>query len=293
MLGATEIAVVADTLRDRGIPVIDTNLAYAEYALSHDARSRQRTFKIGIVGGVGPAATVDFMDKIVRNTDARCDQDHIKLIVEHNPQIPDRTANLVADGDDPTIAIYSACKRLEANDADLIAIPCNTAHAYIERIQPYLSVPIVNMLAETVSYISEHFGNRGRVGLLATTGTVASRVYHTAAQGARFDLIVPDADHQEMVMSCIYGEHGIKAGHVDDECKAPLMRAMAHLVERGATVIILGCTELPLVMTQTADFQIAGTSVAILDPTEILARRCVAWSKAYRLPPGGPVFINK
>lgn len=278
--GATELAVVSDALQRRGVPIIDTNQVYADYALSHELAEHPREFKIGIIGGVGPAATVDFMEKIIRNTEARRDQDHIKLIVEHNPKIPDRTANLIGDGEDPTIAIYSACKRLEANDADLIAIPCNTAHAYVERIQPFLGIPIVNMLFETVSHIRKHYGDRTRVGLLATSGTVASGVYHEAAAGAHFELLVPDHEHQQKLMHAIYGERGVKAGFLEGECKEDFMQAFTHLVERGATVIILGCTELPLLQSATTDFAIAGKSVVVLDPTDILARRCISYRKS-------------
>lgn len=277
--GATEIAVVTDALRTLGIPIVDTNTVYAEYAFTQGARHRPRQFRVGVIGGVGPAATVDFMHKIVQGTEARCDQDHIKLIVEHNPQIPDRTAHLIADGEDPTVALYSACKRLEANDADVIAIPCNTAHAFVDRIQPYLSVPILNMLHETVSHISRHLPAAKTVGLLATTGTVRSRVYHDAAKDAPFELIVPDTLHQEAVMRAIYGDRGVKAGHLDGECRADLIRALRHLVARGAEAVVLGCTELPLILPATPDLSVDGRHVAVLDPTEILARRCVQLSK--------------
>lgn len=219
------------------------------------------------------------MQKIVRNTDAQRDQDHIKLIIEHNPGIPDRTANLIGDGEDPTIALYAACKRLEANEADLIAIPCNTAHAYVQRIQPHLSIPILNMLHETVSHIVRRHGGCKRVGLLATSGTVASRVYHDAAKGSGFELLVPDEMHQDLVMQAIYGERGVKAGHVEGECRQQLTAAMEHLVGRGAEVLILGCTELPLLQAQDPALRVGGREVAVLDPTEILAKRCVYFSR--------------
>lgn len=277
--GTTEIAIVADSLRTQGVPIVDTNQAYADFALMHDSGRLPRPFKVGIVGGVGPAATVDFMQKIVRNTDAQRDQDHIKLIIEHNPGIPDRTANLIGDGEDPTIALYAACKRLEANEADLIAIPCNTAHAYVQRIQPHLSIPILNMLHETVSHIVRRHGGCKRVGLLATSGTVASRVYHDAAKGSGFELLVPDEMHQDLVMQAIYGERGVKAGHVEGECRQQLTAAMEHLVGRGAEVLILGCTELPLLQAQDPALRVGGREVAVLDPTEILAKRCVYFSR--------------
>lgn len=273
--GATDVAIVADLLRSRGIPIVDTNQVYVEYALRNEQAPQPRTFKIGVVGGVGPAATVDFMDKIIQNTHAVRDQDHIKIMVEHNPKIPDRTANLIADGEDPIIALYSACKRLEENEAALIAIPCNTAHAYVKRIQAHLSIPIVNMLEETVSYIREHFPLPAKVGLLATSGTIASRVYHDAAVDQGFELITPDGTHQGKVMNAIYGPLGIKAGHTGGVSRQDLLDALAHLVEQGASVVILGCTELPLVLQQDPAFAIAGRTVALLDPTTILAQACV------------------
>jgi aspartate racemase len=273
--GSSEIAVFAEALCALGLPVLDSHQVYVDHALSSRDQLPRPVFKLGVIGGIGPAATVDFMQKVIRNTSAECDQDHIRLIVDHNPQIPDRTANLVGQGRDPTLALYSACKRLEANGAALIVMPCNTAHAYVPRLQPGLSVPIVNMLHETVRHIRQHCAGHATVGLLATTGTVISRVYHDAARDADFDLIVPDARHQTMVMDAIYGEQGVKAGFVDGPCKDALLQAMSHLAERGATVVILGCTELPLLLPEHRAFDIGGRRVVMLDPTAILARRCV------------------
>ncbi|MES2349599.1 MAG: amino acid racemase, partial [Pseudomonadota bacterium] len=278
--GATEIAMVSNLLRAAGMPVMDSNQAYVDYALEMRQPRPRRSFKLGIVGGVGPAATVDFMEKIISNTAARRDQDHVKLIVEHNPQIPDRTANLIGEGEDPTLAIYAACKRLEANQADLIAIPCNTAHAYIERIRGQVEVPIINMLQETVSHISRHHAGERIVGLLATDGTVGSRVYHEAAAGAPFELLVPDNAHQALVMRAIYGKYGVKAGYLEGQCRQDLIQALEHLLDAGASVVILGCTELPLLLQENSAFQLGDRSVALLDPTAILARRCVAIAKA-------------
>ena len=274
--GFTEIPIVIDTLSERGLPVIDVNQVYVRHAVDFSGTAASRPFKIGVVGGVGPAATVDFMNKIVRNTPARRDQEHIKVVVEQNPQIPDRTENLIGAGADPTVALYATCKKLEADEADLIAIPCNTAHAFVERIQPYLSIPIINMLFETAEYIRKHFPQCRSIGLLATSGTIRSRVYHDIVETAGLELLVPDEMHQAQVMNSIYGEKGVKAGFTEGECKDDLLAALAHLVERGAQVAILGCTELPLMLVQSNDFTVAGKSVVLLDPTEILARKCVS-----------------
>lgn len=274
--GNSEIAALARALAQRGLPIIDTHQVYVDFTLAHEDVAPERGFKLGIVGGIGPAATVDFMQKIVRNTTAERDQDHIRLIVDHNPKIPDRTANLIADGSDPTLALYSACKRLEASGASAIAIPCNTAHAYVDRIQASLSIPIVNMLSETIRHITLHYPGHTRVGLLATLGTISSGVYHEAARESAFDLLVPDAEHQSLVMEAIYGSQGVKAGFAEGQCKHALLNALEHLVDRGASVAILGCTELPLVLPEHSAFEIAGKTVVLLDPTAILARSCVA-----------------
>ncbi|HNX30231.1 MAG TPA: amino acid racemase [Holophaga sp.] len=274
--GFTEIPVVLASLGDVGVPVIDCNLAYVQYALDMEFTQAEKIRKVGVVGGVGPAATVNFLDKIVRNTPARTDQEHIKLVVEQNPQIPDRTANLVADGADPTLALYAACKKLESADADMIAIPCNTAHAFVERIQPHLRIPIVNMLFETIQYIQRHHPEAKEVGLLATDGTVKSRIYQEIAEQHGLHLSTPDEPYQRRVMEAIYGASGVKSGFTTGKCEEDLRAALEHLVrDKGATVAILGCTELPLIMAQSDDCLVAGRHVAVVDPTEILARKCV------------------
>jgi aspartate racemase len=269
------LSVLVESLQAQGFPAVDAWQIQAEYAALVQRRT-SRPFKIGIVGGVGPAATVDFFDKIVRNTPARRDQEHFKLIVEQNPQIPDRSAHLLKGEADPTIALYAACKRLEADGASLVAIPCNTAHAFVGRIQPFLSIPIVNMLRETAEHIRRKYGESSKVGLLATSGTVESRVYHDVIVPAGFELIVPDAKNQERVMNAIYGPKGVKAGFTEGKCADELRAALVSLARRGAEVIILGCTELPLLLARSDAFPVDGKTVAVLDPTDILARKCIS-----------------
>ena len=278
--GFTELSLVLPALASRvACPILDANQCYVEHALTEPIRRPRKAFKIGVVGGVGPLATVDFMGKVVRLTEARRDQDHIKMIVEQNPQIPDRTEHLVHGGTDPTIALFATCKKLEAADADLIAIPCNTAHAFVERIQPHLRIPVLNMLDETMAQVGDRFPGR-TVGLLATSGTVQSGVYAAAAERAGIPMIVPDAAHQVRVMEAIYGPRGVKAGYTEGPCRDDLLAAVRHLAERGAQVAILGCTELPLVLEQDEHFAIADHSIALLDPTMLLAAACVRHARA-------------
>jgi aspartate racemase len=272
--------VLIDTLQPRfDVPFLDTNQAYAELAIAFEGARRSNAFKIGVVGGVGPAATVDFIDKVVKRTEATRDQEHIKMVVEQNPQIPDRTANLIGDGEDPTIPLYATCQRLEAADgADAIAIPCNTAHAFVERIQKHLSIPIINMLSETVAHIRSAYPDAMRVGLLATHGTVQSGVYQDIIEDVGLSLVTPDAPIQQLVMNAIYGEAGVKAGFTEGQCQEDLYTAIAHLRDKGAEAVILGCTELPLI-APTPEIAAREGFPILLDPTAILALKCVALAR--------------
>jgi len=224
---------------------------------------------LGIVGGLGPSATVDFMDKLIRFTPAARDQDHIRMIVDHDPTIPDRTANLLGEGPDPTPSLDTACKRLEAYGADLIAIPCNTAHAFIKNIQRELSIPIINMLLETAQTIEDQHAGVKTIGLLATRGTLKSRIYHDLIEQTGRSPVVPDDEHQGLLMNAIYG---VKAGHVDGIHLEEFRQVLTHIINAGAELVILGCTELPLL---SARIEIDSVSLPVLDPGEILARKCV------------------
>lgn len=277
----TEISLIADQLRQRGISLIDTNQVYADYALDNGTPAPEKKFKLGILGGVGPSATVDFMNKVIQNTPASKDQDHIKMVVEQNPQIPDRTANLIRQETDPTVAMFSTCKKLEAEGAHAIAIPCNTAHAYVKSIQEHLSIPIINMLSTTAIHIAVHFGTEAVVGLLATSGTIQSRVYHEVLTASGLDVLTPDEQHQDLVMESIYGEQGVKAGFTQGRSKECILKAIEYLKDNGAQVIVLGCTELPLLFPEQTEITVKESVIPLVDPTVILAKKIVLLAKEF------------
>jgi aspartate racemase len=274
--GMTELALVAAEIGPLSAPIVDPHRAYAHYLVSERFAPVERPFKLGVVGGVGPAATVDFLHKVVRSTPARRDQDHLRLLVEQNPQIPDRTEHLVGEGMDPTLALYATCRKLQAGEADLIAIPCNTAHAFVEEIQSHLDVPIINMLTVTVSHVREAFPALRKVGLLATTGTIASGVYRKELEEHGLEEVVPHPDLQARVMEAIYGPRGVKAGFTSGQCLDDIGAAIDDLVAQGVEIVILGCTELPLLFPRSELISGSGQRVTLVDPTEILAKRCVS-----------------
>jgi aspartate racemase len=274
--GLSELALVLQEIGPLDVPIVNPHRAYAQHIVSQRYVPIQRPFKLGVVGGVGPAATVDFLQKIVRSTPARRDQDHLRLLVEQNPQIPDRTEYLVGQGTDPTLALYATCKKLQAGEADLIAIPCNTAHAFVAEIQPHLGIPIMNMLTVTACHVRESFPQLRKVGLLATTGTIASGVYHRALEDCGLEAIVPPPAMQSRVMDAIYGPQGVKAGFTEGPCLDDIGAVINDLIAQGIEVIVLGCTELPLLFPQSQWISSSGQVVALIDPTEILAKRCVS-----------------
>ena len=271
----TEISLLTNQLWKREIPIIDVNEIYANFALANENKQYSKPFKLGIVGGVGPSATVDFMNKVIQNTAANKDQDHIKMVVEQNPQIPDRTANLVDNQTDPTIALFSTCKKLEAAGSDVIVIPCNTAHAFVKEIQKHLSILIVNMITTTAEYILKHFGKETKVGLLATTGTIQSRVYYDVLTEFGLKVIVPDEPNQNYVMESIYGRLGIKAGYTEGICEEHIQKGVNYLIKNNADVIILGCTEIPLLFPKTKELKSEGKNIELIDPTLVLAKKIV------------------
>ena len=247
-----------------------------DYAVSKTWQRLPKPFKVGMIGGLGPAATVDLYDKITRFTPAKTDQEHIKVVVEQNPQIADRTACLLHGGDDPTLALYECAKRLEQDDCDALIVPCNTAHAFVPFIERHVKIPFINMQQVTMEEIQRKLGEKARIGLLATSGTIQTGIYAQKAKVMGLPMFTPDEAHQARVMAAIYGPQGAKAGFTDGVCRDDLVSAAEYLVKTyDCNCLILGCTELPLILDEDDHFPVAGKEVCVVDPTAVLARKVV------------------
>jgi len=222
---------------------------------------------IGILGGMGPEATADLFMKIIRSTPAQKDQDHIRVVIDSNPLIPDRTAFSSGKGEDPRPLLVATAKNLERMGASFIAIPCNTAHYFHKDIQDQVGIPVLHIMEEVAQYLSakRESGRVNRAGLLASTGTVKTHLYETALARKGIETLVPDPGDQERVMVAIYL---VKAGKLD-EARGIVLEEGRHLIEKGADVIIAGCTEIPLVLKD------GDLSVRVLDATMVLAEACV------------------
>lgn len=219
---------------------------------------------IGVIGGMGPLATVDIFRKIVLHTKAETDQEHLRVLIDNNTAIPDRTEALLHGGGDPAPEMARSARLLEQMGAGLLVIPCNTAHNFYGAVQGAVGIPVLHMLKLTARDLSRA-GVR-RAGLLATDGTVQTGAYQEAFAGTGIDLLTPDSSGQQSIMDMVY--RGVKAGNLHFDISGA-RRAMEDLLDRGAETLILGCTELPLA------FALYHMVYPAVDPTLVLALEAI------------------
>lgn len=221
---------------------------------------------IGILGGMGPLATADLFRKIVLLTAAACDNDHIRVYIDDNASIPDRTAAILGGGADPMPAMTDSLRKLEACGADCIIMPCNTAHYFLPRLQALTHVPFLSMLESTARACRVRFPGK-TAAVLATKGTLAAGLYQRALEAESVPFLIPGGAEQDALMRVIY--NGVKAGSPPDAYRVDMMSVLKALAGRGADYFILGCTELPLAS------QALALDEPTVDPTAELAKAAI------------------
>ena len=252
----------------------------ATQAKPHNGRSEGATSTdpkgvVGVLGGMGPLATVDFMRKMLDATPAACDQEHVPVVVSSIPQIPDRTAAFRGQGISPLDAMVASGRRLVAAGAGLVVVPCNTAHLWFDDVQEALGLPMLHLVDSAIADVLSQTDAGAKVGLLATDATLASGLYlnRHPPGGRHVAWLLPTASEVSELVTP--GIAAVKSGDLKLG-RQLLARAALALRERGAAALVLGCTEIPLVL----DTESAG--LAVVDATAALARRAVAWSLAQR-----------
>lgn len=223
---------------------------------------------LGVLGGMGPAATLDFLARLQAYTPATRDQDHIRVLMDLNPQVPDR--NVQGSGAGPVLAEMAG--GLAGGGAEVLAMPCNTAHAHADLIVRASGLPLIDMIGGAAKAAADT-GAR-RVGVLGTKGALKLYREYLAAQG--LGLVALPADRQEAFMALLYR---IKAGEISREARAEMAGLARELVAEGAETLIAGCTEAPLVLGP------ADTQAPLIDAGDLLARRCVAVCLEHEPPP--------
>ena len=225
---------------------------------------------IGVIGGLGPAATLDFCSRLMALTDAKSDQDHLHVLVDNNPKTPNRNDALLRNGNSPESSLVKSALRLESAGAEFLVMPCNTAHAWADPIRQACNIPLVHMVEEVTRFISDNYPDVSKAGLLAADGCVKANLYPELFKALNIVCLLPDEQGQEQLMATIYD---IKSGLSANQTKPDLMRAIDAHIEDGAEIIIAGCTEVPLVINQQ------DCPIPFIDSTEVLANACVHYAQ--------------
>ncbi|MCR3955374.1 MAG: amino acid racemase [Gudongella sp.] len=224
---------------------------------------------IGIIGGMGPLATVKLFEKIVLYTRADVDQDHPHTIIDSNTRIPDRTRYILQGGESPLVELKKSAVRLQEAGSDFLVMPCNTAHYFYDEIRDSVDIPFIDMIRETVNTIKKDFPDT-KVGLLSTTGTISSGVYGNELNKQGIEYVTPSEAHQDAVMELIYN---IKMGKLDNDLTA-FRSAIGDLEAQGAKAVIMGCTELSV----ANDLYNLPNVVNYVDALQVLAKEAIIQS---------------
>jgi len=227
----------------------------------------------GVMGGMGPDATVDFMAKVIALTDSGRDQDHVHMIVDHDPTVPNRQEAIRGEDSDVADRLAAMARRLQDAGADFLVMVCNTAHVFVDTIREASSIPFISIVDESVREIEILCPSAQKVGLMATDGCIDTGIYQQAVAASGRQALVPDSDEMARLMDLI---HAVKAGDKSAKITQGMESVANRLVEKGADVLIAGCTEIPIV------FEGRNFPVPVVASTNVLAQRTVELAKGVR-----------
>jgi aspartate racemase len=232
-------------------------------------RAARKAKTIGILGGMGPEATAHFFRLVIENTAAGRDQDHASVLIWNDPSVPARTDAILGKGLSPLPSLLRGARLLQAAGSGLIVMPCVTAHHWAAEIAAECRVPFVHLLGEAVRAALKEMPGLKRAGLIASSGTVASKLWPRAFGKRGVEILTPGPREQEDVMEAIFGPEGIKAGFTSGRPRTAILRIARRLVRQGAEAVIAGCTEIPLVLRE------GDLTVPLIEPLAIAARACL------------------
>ena len=227
------------------------------------------TRTVGVIGGMGPLATLDFFNRVLKRTRAFREQDHLRLIIDNNPKLPDRNAFTRGEGPSPGPALAVCAKGLEAAGADFVVMACNTAHAWEDDIRGAINVPFLSMVKETAGVVADL--RPAAAGVMAVDACLSAGLYQDALKAAGVTPVLLNPDSQKSFMGLVYR---IKSGDTGEMVKRAMTTLARKLESQGAEVIIAGCTEIPIVLT--AD-DIEGE---LVNSTDVLVERTILFAGA-------------
>lgn len=224
---------------------------------------------MGIIGGMGPEATIDLMQRILRLTPALDDIDHIRCIVDNNPKVPSRIKAIIeGDGEDPGPCMADMARRLESWGADFLAISCNTAHYYYEAVADAVKIPVINLIDLVVSHVKTTNPGCLKIGVLASTAILMTGLYEKRFHDVGIEVVYPAPEFQERLFKVI---KDIKTGNTSVEVVKKYEEICEHLNCAGVKSVIIACTELSVI---SCDFPFE-----FIDAAEILAQKIVNTAK--------------
>ncbi len=227
---------------------------------------------VGVLGGLGPAATLDFFAKVLAATPAVRDQEHLHLILDVDPGVPDRNDAVAGRGPSPAPELAAMARRLEGAGADFLVMVCNAAHAFQDAIEEAVTVPFVSIVDETVQATLASRPEVRCVGVLAAEGALDAGLYQRAFAAHDVVVVVPEGEDRDVFMELMYA---IKAGDTGDTVRAGMLRLARLLAEAGAQVLVAGCTEVPLVLSQEV-LDAEGLGLPLVNSTDVLVASTVA-----------------
>ena len=227
---------------------------------------------VGILGGMGPEATVDLMNRVIKATTAKDDIDHIRMLVDNNPKVPSRIRALIEKtGESPLGCLQDMARRLEKWGVDFLAIPCNTAHYYHRGVQQAVSIPLLDMIGLSVNVITSEVPDLNTVGLLASSAVFDLGLYKGRFADAGVRLMDMEPGEQDNVMSAI---KKIKTSSYGPEVVEAIQEVADNLARRGAQAILVACTELSIIGGRITP------ATRMFDASQILAEAIVREAKS-------------
>lgn len=224
---------------------------------------------LGVLGGMGPLASAQFMLRLTLLTPAQRDQDHIPTILWSDPRVPDRTRGKLAGGDDPLPWLLRGIRGLRQAGAEAIAIPCNTAHGWFEEMQAEAGCPILHIVDAADADLARQGIAPGLIGVMGTAATLAMRLYQDRLAERGWTCITPSDDEMARLVTPAIAQ--VKANHVGDAYE-PLAEVVRSLKARGVTAVVLGCTEIPLGIQAGPSHTL---DIALIDTIDALARASI------------------
>lgn len=200
---------------------------------------------VGILGGMGPEATVDLMQRVIHLTPAADDGDHLRMIVDNNPKVPSRIKALIEKtGENPGPCMADMGRRLENWGADFLVIPCNTAHYYYDYVKEAVAIPVVHLVDLTASVVARDIPGIQKAGILASTAVLNTGLYETAFARHGVDVMYPAPMEQQQLLGVI---KAVKAGDTGEKVRSAFREIATSLSASGAEVVVLACTELGVI----------------------------------------------